>query len=135
MWFKVDAPRMARLIGLDLKMPADFPDHSLPPARLFYWIEDQDPMEAPEFAKAAYRAYWLEGHSTGDPAVAVTTGVALGFDREAVTMGLHDPSIKERLMRANDEAIGKGVFGSPFFIVDGESFWGSDRLDLIAAKK
>ena len=132
---KVDAPRMAHLIGLDLKVPADFPDHSLSPARLFYWIEGQDPAKAPEFAKAAYRAYWLEGRSTSDPAVAVSTAVALGFDKGAVTAGLQEPSIKERLVRANDEAIGKGVFGSPFFLVDGESFWGSDRLELIAAKK
>ena len=131
----VDAPRMARLIGLDLKVPADFPDHSLPPARMFYWIEDQDPMKAPEFAKAAYRAYWLEGRSTSDPAVAVSTAVARGFDRHAASAGLQQPSIKERLIRANDEAIGKGVFGSPFFLVDGEPFWGSDRLELIAAKK
>lgn len=132
---KVDAPRMARLIGLELKVPADFPGHSLPPARLFYWIEDQDAARAQEFARAAYRAYWLDGRSTSDPAVALNTAARLGFDRDAATAGLQQPSIKELLIRANEEAIGKGVFGSPFFLVDGEPFWGSDQLDLIAAKK
>lgn len=40
---KVDAPRMARRIGLDLKVPAGFPEHALPPSRVFYWIEEQGP--------------------------------------------------------------------------------------------
>jgi hypothetical protein len=52
---EVDAPRMARRLGLQLKVPAGFPEHSLPPARAFYWIERQQPTKAIEFAKAAYR--------------------------------------------------------------------------------
>ena len=43
---KVDAPRMARRIGLDLKVPADFPEHALPPSRAFYWIEAAGPRES-----------------------------------------------------------------------------------------
>jgi 2-hydroxychromene-2-carboxylate isomerase len=130
---KVDAPRMARRLGLDLQVPADFPNHSLPPARLFYWIEAQDPAKAAEFAKAAYRAFWIDGRSTSDPAVAVSTAVSLGFAQDAVNAGLQNPSIKQRLVRATDEAIDRGVFGSPFFFVDGEPFWGSDRLDMLVA--
>ena len=44
------------------------------------------------------------------------------------------PSIKDRLVLENEGAIAKGVFGSPFFIVDGEPFWGSDRIALILDK-
>ena len=39
--------------------------------------------------------------------------------------------MKQRLIRENEEAIAKGVFGSPFFIADGEPFWGSDRIELL----
>ena len=56
---EVDAPRMARRIGLELKFPTNFPEHSLPPSRAFYWIEQRD--------KAVYCRYWLEGSATGDP--------------------------------------------------------------------
>jgi|RhiMethySRZTD1v2_1073278.scaffolds.fasta_scaffold769169_2 Protein of unknown function (DUF2478)/DSBA-like thioredoxin domain len=52
---EVDAPRMARRIGLELKIPADFPEHSLTPSRAFYWIEQQDPAKVVAFAKAVYR--------------------------------------------------------------------------------
>ena len=39
----------------------------------------------------------------------------------------NDPRWKARLKAANDAAIARGVFGAPFFIVDGEPFWGNDR--------
>jgi 2-hydroxychromene-2-carboxylate isomerase len=43
----------------------------------------------------------------------------------------NDPVWKARLKRANDEAIAAGVFGAPFFMVDGEPFWGNDRRPQI----
>ena len=36
--------------------------------------------------------------------------------------------MKDRLRHETDAAIERGVFGSPFFIVDGEPFWGNDRI-------
>ncbi len=45
---------------------------------------------------------------------------------------MRSPNVKDRLVRENEEAIRKGVFGSPFFLSDGEPFWGSDRMALIA---
>jgi len=42
-----------------------------------------------------------------------------------------DPAVKERLKKETSDAIAKGVFGSPFVIVDGEPFWGSDRMWMI----
>jgi 2-hydroxychromene-2-carboxylate isomerase len=128
---KVDAPRMARRIGLDLKMPVDFPEHSLPPARVFCWIDQQDPDKAVAFAKVAYRKYWLEGCATSDSEVAAEVAVSIGLERDAVLAGMQSAAVKHRLVRENEAAIRKGVFGSPFFLVDGEPFWGCDRMPLI----
>jgi len=122
---EVDAPRMARRIGLGLKMPAGFPEHALPPARAFYWIEQRDPAKAVTFAKAAYCKYWLEGSATSD---AVAAAGSVGFERDAVLAGMQEPEIKARLIDENEAAIRNGVFGSPFFLVDGEPFWGRDRI-------
>ena len=44
-----------------------------------------------------------------------------------------DPAIKDRLKQATEAAIERGVFGSPFVLVDGEAFWGADRLDQVGA--
>ena len=46
---------------------------------------------------------------------------------------LADPAVKERLKTEVDAAIAKGVFGSPYFVVDGEPFWGVDRLPMLDA--
>lgn len=127
---EVDVPRAGRRDGLDIKVPAGFSEHSLPAARAFYWIEARAPDKAPAFAKAVYRRYWLDGQSTADPDVATT----LGFDRQRVADGLQESTVKQKLIRENEQAIASGVFGSPFFIVDGEPLWGSDRLDHVAER-
>jgi 2-hydroxychromene-2-carboxylate isomerase len=132
---EVDAPRMARRIGLELKVPAGFPEHSLPPSRAFYWIDRQQPAKAIEFAKAAYRKYWLHGCSTSDATVALDVAVSVGYDREAVFKGMQESEIKNKLIFENEEAIRRGVFGSPFFFADGERFWGSDRISMLSAPK
>ena len=128
---EVDAPRMARRIGLQLKLPAAFPEHSLPPSRAFYWIDQQDPAKAVAFAKAAYRKYWLHGCATSDAAVAVDAAASVGYDPKAVLEGMQRSETKERLIFENEQAIHRGVFGSPFFFADGEPFWGSDRISLM----
>jgi 2-hydroxychromene-2-carboxylate isomerase len=114
-----------------LKAPAGFPEHSLPASRIFYWIDRQDPARAIAFAKTAYRQYWLHGCATSDVTVAVDTAVSLGYDRDMMVSGMQGQRTKDTLVLANEEAFRRGVFGSPFFLVDGEPFWGSDRLSLI----
>jgi hypothetical protein len=85
------------------------------------------------FAKAAYRKYWLEGCATSDAAVAADAAASVGCDRKAVFAGMQQGETKDRLIFENDEAIRRGVFGSPFFFVDGEPFWGSDRISLLVS--
>ncbi|MBM3524899.1 MAG: 2-hydroxychromene-2-carboxylate isomerase, partial [Alphaproteobacteria bacterium] len=60
--------------------------------------------------------------------VAAEVAVALGCAREDALAGMLEPAIKEMLRQEVDAAIKRGIFGSPFFVVDGEGFWGADRL-------
>jgi 2-hydroxychromene-2-carboxylate isomerase len=60
--------------------------------------------------------------------VAEIAAQSVDVAREEVLAALGDPAVKERLKTETEAAIAKGVFGSPFIIVDGEPFWGSDRL-------
>jgi 2-hydroxychromene-2-carboxylate isomerase len=50
-----------------------------------------------------------------------------GLDADEAERVWNDPPWKARLKQANEEAIASGVFGAPFFVVDGEPFWGNDR--------
>ncbi|HSV45799.1 MAG TPA: DsbA family protein, partial [Ramlibacter sp.] len=54
-----------------------------------------------------------------------------GLDAEAAERAWSDPVWKDRLRLANEQAVAAGVFGAPYFIVDGEPFWGNDRKPQI----
>jgi len=55
----------------------------------------------------------------------------VGADRAALSEALGGDEVKARLRAVCDEALALGVFGSPYVIVDGEPFWGVDRLPQI----
>jgi 2-hydroxychromene-2-carboxylate isomerase len=52
-------------------------------------------------------------------------------DKPELAQALNDAAVKERLRIEVDAAIERGVFGSPYIVVDGEPFWGSDRLEQV----
>lgn len=124
-----DAFRRAKLDGIKgLSKPANFPAHSVPPSRLTYWIECQAPEKVAEFVVAAYEAYWTGDRDTSDIEAALDVAEALGFDRQQALVGAQDPEIKDRLRAVTDEALERGVFGSPFILIDDQSYWGGDRF-------
>lgn len=126
---KRDILRSARWFGLPLKIPSKFPIGSIAPCRAFYWLQDQDAALAKKFALAIYRAYFVDGQDISAVEVALNVAVSIGIDKAALTAALNDATVKERVKHEVDTAIARNVFGSPYMIVDGESFWGADRLD------
>ena len=123
-----DMARSARKLGVKFALPEGFPFSSVYPCRIFYWLDSRSPEDAKAYARAVYHAAFADGKPPAEPEAAVDVAVGLGHDRAAVLAGMQDPAIKEQLRDATQQAMHKGVFGSPFFIVDGEPFWGSDRL-------
>ncbi|MGF1561208.1 MAG: 2-hydroxychromene-2-carboxylate isomerase [Geminicoccaceae bacterium] len=128
-----DVPRVCRFYGLVYKEPEKMPMIALAASRAFYWLQDRDPAEAIGFAKAIMHAHWGEGRNMDGAENVASVAVPLGIERADLLAALNDPAIKERLKNETQVAIDKGVFGSPFLFVDGEPFWGSDRLDMVDA--
>ena len=126
-----DLMRSARWFGLPFRMPGKFPVPSIAPCRAYYWLQDRDPAAAKTLAQALYRAYFVEDRDISSPEVTANVAAKLGHDKAAVLQAVNDPAVKERLKAEVDAAIERGVFGSPYIVVDGEPFWGSDRLDQI----
>jgi 2-hydroxychromene-2-carboxylate isomerase len=60
-------------------------------------------------------------------------GAGLGIDPAALLAAIADQRIKDLLKERTQAAIQRGVFGSPFIFVDGEPFWGADRLPQVEA--
>ena len=126
-----DLPRYARLLGVPIGRPDPMPMNGLAAARAFYWLEAEAPERAKPFARAVFAHHWAEGADASSPEVVAEVAAPLGVDRAALLAGIQDQAVKDRLRAATDEAIARGVFGAPYFFVDGEPFWGSDRLDQI----
>jgi 2-hydroxychromene-2-carboxylate isomerase len=126
-----DFSRTARLHKLPYRHPDAFPIGTVAACRAFYWMHDRDPAAARALAKALYRAYFEENRDIGSAPGVIEVAREAGFDPAALSAALEDPAVKERVKREEDAAIAAGVFGSPFFIVDGEPFWGVDRIPML----
>lgn len=123
-----DCERSAAFLGITYKTPTPYPVHTEHAARAFQWLSDRNPDEARAFAHGVFRAYFVEGRNIAEVAVLLEIAATLGLDREEVSNAFSDLATKARLKAEIDLAEARGVFGSPFFIVEGEGFWGPDRL-------
>ncbi|PWC39311.1 2-hydroxychromene-2-carboxylate isomerase [Azospirillum sp. TSO35-2] len=134
-YLTLDAGRIARLTGAPFTFPDSSPVSGVAASRAFYWLTDEHPEQAKLLARALYHAHFGEGRDIGVAdtvaEIAAATLGSLGIDRAAVAAALQDPAVKDRLRSETEEAVDRGVFGSPFVIVDGEPFWGWDRLDMV----
>ena len=128
-----DFPRTARFLSIPYKHPDPFPIGTQNAARAFYGLNDRDAVKAHQFAMACYSAYFVKGIDISPAETVADIAASLGEDRAQALAAMSDPAMKDRLKKEVDDALAKGVFGSPFIIVDGEPFWGNDRLDQVDA--
>ena len=126
-----DFARSARFMGIPYRQPDKFPLATQNAARAYYWLHGQDCALARQFAHAAFRALFVENRDISAPEAVLEIATNLGVDRAALEAGLQTPEIKERLKNEVDEALKLGIFGSPHVVIDGEHFFGADRLPQI----
>ncbi|HYO28101.1 MAG TPA: 2-hydroxychromene-2-carboxylate isomerase [Azonexus sp.] len=135
-----DFERSARFLGIPYRRPTRFPLPTQNAARAYYWLHGQDCALARRFAHATYRALFVDDRDISAPAVVLEIAANLGVDRalKEVPLGgdrlesaLQSPEIKDRLKEEVDNALRIGLFGSPHVIIDGEAFFGADRLPQI----
>lgn len=123
-----DFARSARFEGLPYRHPEVFPIPSQNAARVFWWqLERGGELAAAQWARAVFRAVFSAGVDIRDAAQLKALAAQSGLDAEAAEAAWNDPAWKDALRRANEQALAAGVFGAPYFIVDGEPFWGNDR--------
>lgn len=128
---KHDWLRLARHAGVAFNPPANHPATQLPASRAYYWLEVERPELAALFARGVFHAYFSAGHDTGQADQVAKIASDLGIAPAAVLEAIALPAVKEEVRARTDEALRRGVFGSPFFIADGEPFWGHDRLPML----
>ncbi len=127
-----DIARTARRFGIAFNPPPPpFPVASIAACRAFYWLADRDPLQARDFARRTYAALFIDGRNISEIDVVVDLATTAGANADETRAALANQIVKDRLRQETDAAIARSVFGSPFFIVDGEPFWGNDRLDEV----
>ncbi|GAC1602701.1 MAG: 2-hydroxychromene-2-carboxylate isomerase [Ramlibacter sp.] len=132
-----DFDRSARFLEVPYRLPEGFPATTQHAARAFYLLQRDAPGAALPFARRAMRGYFRASAALGDPAQVarwvVEATPALG-DAKAVAALIAADAAKALLAAAVEEAVRAGVFGSPFVVIDGEAFFGVDRLPQIEAR-
>jgi 2-hydroxychromene-2-carboxylate isomerase len=128
---KRDFARSARLHGIAFRMPSVFPISTQGPARIVLWLQRARPELAVPVLHELYRAFFVYDVDISNPDRAAAIAARRGVDQAAARAAIDDPAMKDALRLENEKAIAAGVFGSPFTVVDGEPFWGVDRLDQV----
>ncbi len=123
-----DIERRAARYRLTPRLPAPYPLPELVRANLVAtlgaregWVED--------YVRATYRRWFDDGQPAGEEPNLSASLAGIGQDPARVLALAASDEIAGALTAATDEAMALGVFGAPSFVVDGEVFWGDDRLD------
>jgi 2-hydroxychromene-2-carboxylate isomerase len=125
MW--VDLERWARRLTVPLRRPTTFPIPSILALRAALAAE---PAALPPLTHAVFRAAWADGRDIADAAVLAAVLSEAGLDGEALVAAA--PDQKTALLRQTQEAVDRGAFGAPTFLIGDELFTGNDRLDFVA---
>jgi 2-hydroxychromene-2-carboxylate isomerase len=121
----------AQQYGVPFRHNPHFPINTLTLMRGATAVQMQQPERFADYVAAVFRAIWVDGKDMNDPQVVASVLQAAGFDPAALLAQASQPQVKERLKQVTQDAVARGVFGAPTFFVDGQMFWGQDRLDFV----
>jgi 2-hydroxychromene-2-carboxylate isomerase len=82
----------------------------------------------PAYLEAAFHHMWEEPKKMDDPAIVRAALAESGLDADRLLARAQEQDVKDALMAATGAAVERGVFGIPTFFVDGEIYFGKDRL-------
>jgi 2-hydroxychromene-2-carboxylate isomerase len=128
---RVDVARCARLSDVPFVRPESFPADAKLARLVFYRLDRRDPDLARRFAFGVFYKFWGEGHDICEPETLVGLGAGLRINAEEIEAAADDAEAKAAMIQHTNAAIESGCFGMPWIVVDGETFWGHDRLDYI----
>jgi len=128
-----DFARAAREHNTPFKQPEPFPIGTVAASRACCWIKANEHAlpTLSDFVHGTFKAYYVDGKDISQVDEVLAVAEAVGLDRNDLKTALADQTIKDALRIAIEKAIEGGIFGSPITVVDGERFWGNDRLEQV----
>lgn len=126
-----DFSRTARYHGLQLRFPSRFPVNTVAAARAALWVKAEHPGHLGDFVRAIFRAYFVDDADLSSGEVIGRCAAAVGLDAATAAAANDDPRWKDAMRAAVQASHDAKMFGAPYFVVNGEAFWGNDRLDQL----
>ena len=129
--------RWSKHLGMPLTLQPKFypwivtdPDWNKRPGWMVIAAQEMG-FDAFRLSHALLRALWAEERDTADAQVRKRIADDNGMDGAALLAAEMSPSVQTLYKQYTDDAVAGGVFGAPTFILNGERFWGQDRLDFL----
>lgn len=113
--------------------PKHFPTDANPAALIIVTAREQG-LDALALSQRVLRAVWVDERNIADRDTLVALAADVGLNGKALLERSADPEIAAQYERDTQDAIRRGVFGSPTYVIEDELFWGQDRLDFVERK-
>ncbi|MGO0633623.1 2-hydroxychromene-2-carboxylate isomerase [Pseudomonas sp. SAR267] len=127
----IDLGRYARRYDVPFGLPPGFPVNTLTLMRGTLGMQLRAPAQFDALLAVLFKGLWQHQRNLSDGQVLNETLHQSGFDPEAFHALAADGEVKAELKRVTEEAVARGVFGAPTCFVDGQMFFGQDRLDFV----
>ncbi|MCA0199379.1 MAG: 2-hydroxychromene-2-carboxylate isomerase [Proteobacteria bacterium] len=125
----IDLLRSAEFAGVPFKIPDPFPFDAKVSRYAFWSLKARDPRLARDFAIAVMTRAFGEGRNITTAAEVADACGHLGLSLADIETAAANPAAKRAVVEAMDSAKADGMIGAPFMVLDGEPFWGADRLE------
>ena len=126
---KHDLPRYAQKYSVALKFNPHFPINTLQLMRAATGLLDKSNFDS--FINTIFKAIWIDGLNMGDEMVLQKVLSNSNFNSHDIFKLASTDSVKEILIANTDSAVKRGLFGVPTIFINGEMFFGQDRLDFV----
>ncbi|HLW69246.1 MAG TPA: 2-hydroxychromene-2-carboxylate isomerase [Candidatus Binataceae bacterium] len=128
-YYAKDLQDWAHLYGIKIGQPSVFPVNSVKAMRGAFVALEHGKLSP--YSRRVFESYWGEDRDISKDEVLRDIVRATGLDEQEYFSKIAAPEYKEKLKANTDELIARGGFGSPSIFVEGEMFFGNDRLVLI----
>jgi 2-hydroxychromene-2-carboxylate isomerase len=128
-YYAKDLQDWAHLYGLKIGQPRVFPVNSVKAMRGAFVAQEHNKISP--YSRCVFEQYWGEDRDISKDEVLGEIVRTVGLDEKEYFSKIAAPEYKDKLKRNTDELIDRGGFGSPTIFVDGDMFFGNDRLILV----
>jgi len=126
-----DLPRFAKLYDVPLNSNPHFPINTLNLMRGAVAALDSGYFEA--YIDTVFKAIWVDSKNMGDIDTVTEVLSNAGLNATTILESTQDAGVKGKLISNTQAAVERGLFGAPTMFVDGEMFFGQDRLQFVEA--